>query len=254
MTRTRVPLWLAVAVLAALPSSLRADTELLPEVSLHLEAARYAPTETDLHWTSWIGAGAGLVRFGKSTVTFTADLETTLGNTRRAFDATQANYHLEGGVRRTVGRGTVGVFLHHVSRHLEDRPKEQAVDWNVLLVRASWPIGSRPIRLTASLGHTTQDSLIGYRWEVTQEIRADVLTRPWGALYLVERLRGVTTESTERFPRDGFVDVWAEGGVRFGKERRLALFAAFEHRNDVLLEEPGARDRGLFGFRISKAP
>ncbi|HEY8150447.1 MAG TPA: hypothetical protein VIK51_16190, partial [Vicinamibacteria bacterium] len=40
---------LVVVALGAARSASGAD--FLPAVSLHLEAARYAPVETDLHWT-----------------------------------------------------------------------------------------------------------------------------------------------------------------------------------------------------------
>jgi hypothetical protein len=64
------------------------------------------------------------------------DVETIIGSTRRAFDASQANYHLETGGRWLWHGVTVNPFFHHVSRHLSDREKEQAVDWNMLGVRA----------------------------------------------------------------------------------------------------------------------
>ena len=119
----------AALLLTAIPS---ARAELLPEVSVHLRAARYVPARTDFHWQGWIGAGASLVRVGGTTAYFTSDVETIIGNTLRAFEANQANYHLEAGVHQRAGRGTATLFFHHVSRHNVDRPKIQAVDWNIL--------------------------------------------------------------------------------------------------------------------------
>jgi hypothetical protein len=226
--------------------------ELFPEASLRLQGARYAPVDTDLHWDTWIGAGAGLVRVDQTTLYFRADVETIAGNTRRAFDAAQANYHLEPGIRVDLGRDReVGLFFHHVSRHQIDTGKTAAVDWNILGLRGSASLPGLPIRLTASLGRAVQQSLVGYQWEIVGRIEADALRRPWGAVYFTTIGRGVTTETSPAFPRDGFFDFLLEGGVRWARAERTAqLFVAYEHRNDVLVLEPGYKDRALFGFRL----
>lgn len=246
---------LAVALLAAPPASAAdAEVALMPDLWLHLEAARYAPAIEDLHWTTWIGGGAGLVRVGGTTAYFSADLETTAGNTRRGFDATQANYHLEVGLRGKLGGHPVGLFLHHVSRHHVDRPKSQAVDWNVVGVRGSTGVAGLPVRIEASAGHTIQDSLVGYRWELTERADADLVSRPWGKLYVLQKARFVTAEPSPAFPRSRLWDVSLEAGARWPRNgRSLELYAAYEHRSDVLIEGPLVKDRALFGFRIGFA-
>lgn len=243
---------IALAFLAASSPASATEVELLPDVTLRLEGARYEPTDTDLHWDTWIGAGAGLVRFEHTTLDFQADVETTAGNTRRAFDATQANYHLEPALRVDLGKAReVELFFHHVSRHQIDTLKAPAVEWNVVGVRGTASLPGAPVRFTASLGRVAQEATIGYQWEVVGRIEADLLRRPWGAAYLITVARGVTTESSPAFPREGFIDFLLEGGVRYGRESRTAqLFLAYEHRNDVLVLEPGYRDRALIGFRF----
>jgi hypothetical protein len=242
----------ALAALLAAPAAAGEGTALLPEVVVRLKAARYEPADQDFRWTGWIGAGVGVLRLAGATAYFTTDVETILGNEKRAFDANQANYHLEGGARKRLGRGELALVFHHVSRHYVDRPKARSVDWNVLGGRGSFETGGRvPARITLGLGHTTQDSLVGYRWEATARLEADLVTRPAFRLYGMADLRGLSVEQTERFPRGGFVDVWVEGGIHFLREgRALDLFAAFERRNDVRIEEPGARDRLLVGGRF----
>ena len=238
--------WLLAA--AATPA------EILPEVTVHLRAARYVPAETDLHWQGWIGAGAGVLRVSEATLFFTADVETIIGDTRRTFEANQANYHLEAGVRRRIGRGTGTVFFNHVSRHYVDRPKTQAVDWNTLGLRARWPLGDgpRPANVTVSLGHTTLASLVGYRWIATAELDAEPARAGEAALFVRAALRAVSVDPDPLLDREGFLDASAEGGLRFGRDGRvLDLFAAAERRNDVFLETPGRLDRILIGFRIS---
>lgn len=234
------------------------ETTLLPDVSVHLRAARYEPTEPDFMWTGWIGGGAGLVRSHHATAYFTGEVETIIGNVKRAFDANQANYHLELGVDRPVGDRALNLFFHHVSRHVIDRPKDESVDWNVLGVRGSTPL-PKPFpaktRLTLGIGHTTRASLIAYRWEGTARLESDLVRGSWGALYLDAHARFVTTERSLGFPRDHFVDLLEEAGVRFTRDgRSLALFAAYEHRNDVVLDVLGARDRLLLGFQVGYGP
>ena len=239
-------LWLAAAPVAG--------AELLPEVSVHLRAARYVPARPDFHWQGWIGAGAGLVRVGGTTAYFVSDVETIIGDTLRAFDANQANYHLEGGVRQRAGRGTATVFFHHVSRHYVDRPKTRAVDWNMLGGRIAWPVrtGARPVHLTASVARATLASLVGYRWEATAEVDAEPARIGSAAVFTRANVRLVTVEQDPALPRGSFADVSAEAGTRWLRDgRSLDLFAALERRNDVSLEAPGRRDRALFGFRIS---
>jgi hypothetical protein len=244
-----------LCMLLAPSAALAGSTELLPDATLRLQGARYEPTATDLHWDTWIGAGAGLVRVGWATLSLQTDVETTAGNTRSGFDATQANYHLEPAIRGAFsGDRTLTLFYHHVSRHEIDRPHEDVVSWNVLGVRASAPfpksLGVRG-RATLSLGHTVKPRVVGYHWEAIGQLEVDPLSRPWGALYVFTRARLVSAEPTPAFPRGGFVDFLLEGGPRWSRgERTLQLFAAYEHRNDVLVQEPGVMDRALLGFRL----
>lgn len=237
-----------VLALAATPAA----AELLPEATLRLSAARYAPSMSDFEWVGWIGGSVGLVRHRGVTGYVDAEVETTLGSARRAFDATQANYHLEPGLRRRFGTHDTELFFHHCSRHRIDREKAEAVDWNVLGARVSADLRSGfPTRLTLGIGHTTLASLIGYRWELTLRADSQPLRRPWGALYLGALGRLVTTARSDRFPRDGFVDWSVEAGVRLARgERRLETFVAWERRNDVLITEPLTKSRALVGFRL----
>ena len=51
-----------------------------------------------------------------------------------------------------MGGVVVNPFFHHVSRHLVDRPKGPAVDWNMLGVGAEGTLGaSRRIRVGGSV-------------------------------------------------------------------------------------------------------
>jgi hypothetical protein len=61
----------------------------------------------------------------------------------------------------------------------------------------------------------------------------------------------VTVHADPAFPRGNFADVRAEAGGRWRRgEAWLAVYGAFERRNDVLLLAPAVRNRALLGFRI----
>jgi hypothetical protein len=245
---------LAVGLLLSAPSSRAAQW--LPELSVHLEAARYAPSERDFQWTGWIGGGADLVRAAGATAYFSADAETVLGDERRPFEANQANYHLEVGVRRSVGSVELGGFYHHVSRHAIDRAKPEAVDWNMLGLRAELPFPTGvpfPGRACFSVARATLASRVGYRWELTAAVEGEWFARPWGRGYVRAGARLLTVDPAAEVTRDGFVDGLLEAGLRFRRAGDFDVFASFERRNDVFLLTPGARSRALFGVRFALA-
>ncbi len=246
-TPFRLAAW---ALLMAAPAASE-PAKFLPEGSLRMMGARYLPAERDFQWDTWMSGEIGLVRVSGTTLLAEVEVETILGNELRAFDANQANYHLEGALKRAWGPRTVELFFSHVSRHLEDRPKLQTVDWNILGLRLFGPLGGTPLRFLVSAGPTTRSSLVEYRFEVVGRLEANLLERPWGAFYLSALLRGVKTDPTPVFPRSRFVDVSVEGGARLGRgQRSCSLFAAYERRNDVYLLVPGLRSRALLGLRF----
>lgn len=233
------------------------DLALLPAASLRLAALRYTSDEPQFKWSGWIGGGLTLARAGGTELRVDADVETIIGGQQRTFDANQANYHLGAGLRRTFGATEVQVVYLHVSRHLEDRPKTQAVDWNLLGVRVGRRFeGAWRPRVQLGLGHTTQVSLVGYGWELVgraQAERALGSASSGGSAYGDLRLRFVQADATPAFPRDSFLDAQFEAGLLLRREtRHAALFLAFERRNDVFLLEPGARSRVLVGLRLGQ--
>jgi len=248
--RIRLAAWVLLA--AASPAASE-PAKFLPEGSLRMMGARYLPAERDFQWDTWLSGEIGLLRVSGTTLLAEVEVETILGNEFRAFDANQANYHLEGALKRAWGPRTAEMFFSHVSRHAEDRPKPQTVDWNILGLRLFGPLGRRPFptRFLVSAGPTTRSSLVEYRFEVVGRLEADLVERPWGAFYLWAQLRGVKTEPTAVFARSRFVDVSVEGGARIRRgQRSCHLFAAYERRNDVYLLVPGLRNRALLGLRF----
>jgi hypothetical protein len=246
-TRRLIPLLLAA--LAA--PGLLAAADLFPRAALHIEAVRYQPVEPELQWQGWIGGGADLVEAGGVALWGQAEVETILGHVIRPFEATQANYHLSFGLRGRAGRFEVVPFFRHVSRHYADRPKTQAVDWNLLGLEVSGRPGRAPVTVTASLGRAVQASLPGYEWEARALAEGELWRSGKGSALLRGALRVVTVRDQDTLPRGGFADWRLEGALRHAAGgRALEAFIAAERRNDVFLEVPGVRQRALFGLRL----
>jgi hypothetical protein len=228
--------------------------QLLPDSELRLTALRYAPAEVDIHWGGWIGGGIGVLRYRRTTAYLEGDVETVLGVERRPFEANQANYHLELGVRRGMPWGEALAYFHHVSRHAVDREKDLPVDWNVLTAAVRGPLrlpGRIPGLWSASVGTMTQQSNVGYRWETRASAQLDLLRRGWGTGFAAAELHLMKTRPNALFPRTGFYDARVEGGLRVMRERRtVELFMALERRNDIRLLTPAARRRAMIGLRL----
>ena len=255
MAFTLSSLLLATALLSpddsASPDS---AVKFLSALTPQFEAARYDPAEADFAWVGWIGGHVNLVEKGHWAVFFEPNVETILGHRVRSFEAVQANYSLEVGVHRTIGRLRISPFFHHVSRHVQDRDKRQAVDWNFLGARLDgpWPEAwNREGAFAASFGAATLASAVEYNWELRGSADIDVVHKGNRALFFLADVRHVGAAATPEFPREHLTDVRVEAGFRYWQPAsQFALFAAYERRNDVLVEKASVRSRALFGFRI----
>lgn len=248
------PFAAAAFSLCATAPAASADLDILPDASLGMEAARYVPSAVDQRLVGSIGGRSGLVGYRETTFFLAARIETILGSERRAEDANQGSYHIELGFDQRLRDLRLTPFFHHVSRHELDRSKPEAVDWNVLGLRVDgpWPREAKPrLRAGFGVGHTTLASLIGYRWEITGDLDALAVAHASMEIRGRARARLVTTESSETFPRSGFLDYALELAARWARGRRaFEAFAMLEHRNDVLLTTPDTRTRMLFGVRF----
>ena len=226
----------------------------LPFMGPQLEAARYSSANEDFAWVGWIGGSVDLVEKGRGSLYFAPNVETILGHRVRSFEAVQANYSLEVGLRFDIGRGRISPFFHHVSRHVQDREKFQAVDWNFLGLRydSPWPERwGRKGAFAASLGAATLSSGVSYKWEARASADIDLVRNGNRAWFVLGDVRLVGAEASPAFPRDRLTDLRAEVGFRrWAETSQFALFAAYERRSDALIPTALVSRRGLFGFRI----
>ena len=246
---------LFVATSLLLPGARTSGGELLPAFRARVEGARYLPADRDFEWVGWVGAGATLVRAGKAELDFDADVETILGHERRAFDANQANYHLELAAGRPWKAGQLALFFHHVSRHASDRDKPQVRNWNVLGVRARHPLPAClgvPGTARLSVGPALYSFELGYRWEVVAALEVEVLRRASGTVYSRGGLRWVAVRPDPLFERGSFVDAGFEAGWRVARRAgALEAYLAVESRNDAGVFLPDQRTGARLGVRLA---
>jgi len=251
---TKPGLVAALSALACFPAAAGEDPKFLPFFGPNLEASRYFPGNEEFAWVGWIGASVDIVEKGKWAAYFDPNVETILGHRVHSFEAVQANYSLEVGVRRDVRRGRVTTFYHHVSRHIQDRDKFELVDWNFLgaATDGPWPENwHRRGGYFASFAFATLSSTVDYDWEGRAAVDIDAVTRGNKAFFVLADVRVVGADPSPAFPRGSFADFRGEAGFRrFQGSSQLALFLAYEHRNDALVSEALVSDRVLVGFRL----
>ena len=83
-------------------------------------------------WDADFGGELDVVDYGVGRFTFEANYQVVLGEEIRSFDPNQGNYILAGIVSARTRGFEIAGQLYHQSRHLADRPKEEAIDWNTL--------------------------------------------------------------------------------------------------------------------------
>jgi len=242
---------LAVLLLSAVPA---AAAEMVPDVRLQISGARYAPSEITMDWDTWIGAGAGVVRFGSTTAYVSGDVETIMGGERRSFEANQSAYQLEAGTRVDFGGGSAALFFHHVSRHALDREMIPTVSWNNLGLRARHKLSlfGEPAMIGAEASVTVAQRNTGYVAEARVMAARDAGDNHAVAGYWRAEARLVRTDDVAWAARRGFIDASAEMGLRIERHgRRAEIFITGEHRNDTLPLVESARTRALMGLRFA---
>jgi len=258
----RVVLALVVSAVAAgaqiLPSLQTPDqpdestVAFLPRFDFRVSMEHLFSEETRYVWDASFGGDIDLVAIGRTRVTFVANFQTILGSEFRAFDPNQGNYMLEGSVSTRARVIEVAGVFHQVSRHLSDRPKRFAVDWNIVggRIRGGGRHDRVEFEARADLRGVIQHTFVDYRWELDTEAVTRVALRPRVALVATGAWRVIGVDgSRARGTQHGFR---GEGGVRLaGGSATLDLFVAAERRVDAHQLEFSTARWLTAGFRIS---
>lgn len=224
---------------------------ILTRSAFHMSAEHLSSDDPRFVWDTNFGGDLDLVDYGRGRLTFAANYQAILGEEFRQFDPTQGNYLLTGSLSARVRPLEVAMVFHHESRHLSDRAKRQAVDWNMFGVRVLQEARTDRVslRTRADLRRVVQKSYVDYRWELQGETRADVVVRPGVGLLAAAAVQHLATDGTRT--RDGATGVRAEGGVRLtGRGAAVELFVSAERRVDPYPLEFGTMSWVGAGFRL----
>ncbi len=214
-----------------------------------------AEADPRFRWDAHFGGEIDFVDYGVGRFTFLADYQVLLGHQIRAFDPNQGNYLLRGQSSLRFGPTEVAAVFYHQSRHLSDRAKQDAIDWNSVGVQVRRGAGGAGSRVEGRVDarRVIQKSLVDYTWELDAAVRGDRALRPDVGL-LAEVALHVKGVDGGR-DRGGQTGYRVEGGVRFeGHGAAVELFVAGERRIDPSPLEAGTASWVAAGFRLLSAP
>jgi hypothetical protein len=225
--------------------------DVLTRSAFRLGAEHLSGDDERFVWDTNFGGEIDLVDYGGGRLTFAANYEAVLGERFRSFDPEQGNYLLTGLASRRFSAVEAAVVFHHESRHLSDRFKREAVDWNMLGGRVwrSLEVPGARIDARADLRAVVIHSFVDYSWEFDGNVRVlHPLSSRAGAFVDGDlRLLGVDG-SQDRGTQAGYR---VEGGLRLaGKGAATELYVAAERRIDPYPLEFGTAHWFTAGFRL----
>jgi hypothetical protein len=221
--------------------------------SFHMFASKLAAgDDPKFDWSAHFGGDLDVIDYVKGRLVLIADYEAVIGSEFRGIDPNQGNYTLEPSLSWRVGESEVALTYHHVSRHLGDRAKTFAIDWNILggryLRRVA--IGGATADVAVGAGTFVEHSHVDYRWTANGDllIRRPINSRVGAFARATGETFGVDADV---FHRDRQSGGRLEAGVRLaGTGGALELFGGFEQRVDADPLVNGSRRWPLFGFRF----
>ena len=203
----------------------------------------------DTHWAG----DFDFIDYVHGRMTFLADYQALLGEEFRPFDPYQSNYYLavSGSVRR--GANEFAVVLHHVSRHLGDRPKRDSVAMNALLGRylRRFDVDGSTLDVKGDFGRVIARAWVDYTWMSNGEL---VLRRPLSdTVGVYGRAFGETFGVDESIAGRGRqFGTRLEAGVRLGGSAgAIDLFGGFERMIDADPLDRMTRQWAFAGFRLT---
>ena len=262
-------LWLGGAVPAGaqqpeiVPAPLEPD--FFSRSDFHLNAAwiRTAPalipgsdsvSDRRFMWDTFWGGSVDLFDYVTGRAGVIIDYEAVLGGEFQPFDPNQGNYTLEASASARIGAQTEVVgMLHHVSRHLSDRPKvRNPVAFNELGVRVLRrdDFGGLTLDVAVEGGRTIEHAYVDYTWlgDLNVLARRPLSNRIGVFAHGAAHLANVDGTVPGRTAQIGGL---AEIGVRIqGRGGAMELFAGLEKRFDADPIDRQPQHWVLAGFRL----
>lgn len=234
------------------PDSTAAATGFLTRYDFHLSGEVLSGASPGFSWVADFGGELDMYDYGAGRLALVADYEAVLSNEVRLFEPVQGNYTLEAFTSYRTSLGEFALVLHHVSRHLVDRPQDIPVDWNTFGVRFERRLtagGSRVLTgLTAA--RVFRSRYVDYSWIADADLRFDRALRPNVGLFArgAGHLFGVDPVVAGRGTQFGGC---IEAGVRLGgRQGALELFAGYERRVDAEVMGRTPLGWALVGLRL----
>jgi len=262
-------LWLGGAVPAGAQQPVIAPApqgpDFFPRSDFHLNAAwiRTVPAlspgsltvaDRRFMWDTFWGGSVDIFDYVGGRLGVIIDYEAMLGGEYQAFDPNQGNYTLEASASARFGAQTEVVgMLHHVSRHLSDRPKvRNPVAFNELGVRVLRhdDFGGLTLDIAVEGGRTIEHAYVDYTWLGDLNVLARLpLTNRIGLFaHGAGHLAMVDGTVPDRTRQSGGL---AEVGVRIkGTGGAMELFTGFEKRFDADPLDRQPQHWVLAGFRL----
>jgi hypothetical protein len=235
--------------LAASPSG----AEFMSRFDFHMSAAGLSDPDPRFSWDTHWGGDFDFVDYVRGRLMFLADYQVVLGDENRLFDPNQGNYTLAvSGSLRVKGAELAGV-LHHVSRHLSDRPNREAVAYNALELRLMrrLDLGRQSLDVRIEGGPVIARAFVDYEWigmfDTTFRHRVSPHTAIYGRAFLENY--GVDPDIIGRGTQHG---ARLEAGVRLtGRGGAFDLFGGYERVVDAFPLDRQSRQWAFAGFRLA---
>lgn len=236
----------------AAPAMAQSKVEFFPSTRFFMGAEHLSTDSVHYKWRADFHGDVDLASWAHGgRATFLTNYEVVLGNDFRRFDPEQGNYQIDGSVSQQVRGVEVSAVFHHLSRHLSDRGKRQAVDWNTWGVRAKRTFVRGPVGITlqGDFRDVIAKSFVDYRNETEGRANLTWQWRPRVGFMSNNRVRIVGVDGTGN--RGTQTEARTEGGVRFsGAGGEVELYLAGERRIDPDLLALGGRSWFAAGFRL----
>ena len=201
---------------------------------LHLSGIRTTGNgDRSFAWDTDIGVGLDLFDIGFVRGNLFVNIESILGDERRAIDPNQNNYTIDTTVFVRLPRGTLGATFHHISRHLADRENTGAVAWNMagLTYADRFRLGPVDLKYSGAAYARVLRAGVDYESEFNVRVRlafpADarvslILDLDGTAVGVTRRVYGRPLQHGHRF--ESGLRIRGQAGTAelvFGRERRI---------------------------------
>jgi hypothetical protein len=249
LTLTLTPVAHAQEPLAGEPPT---SAEFMSRFDFHMSAAGLQDPDRRFSWDTHWGGDFDFLDYTHGRMMFLADYQVFLGDELRMFDPNQSLYTLAvSGSVRVKGTELAGV-LHHVSRHLSDRPNREAIAFNALELRLLRHVnfGRESLDIRVEGGPVIARAFVDYlfmgvfdsTFRRQMSPRTGVYGRIYSDYYVVDPdVAGRHNQAGARF----------EGGLRLtGKGGALDLFGGYEQVVDAYPLDRQSRQWAFAGFRL----